>query len=155
MKPGDTSTKREQRRAELLHGIFSRVHGLPFTNEGKFRKARQLGAGRILKSIKTFNRLYPLWKKSQCPATLLRRWSKGQTAHNDSTVWAIVTFAVEKKISTHAACELFELPISYSTVLRRSRTAWIAGKLAKIERERKRLAKARDAALQSIEGIEV
>ena len=155
MQQGDSSTKREQRRAELLHRIFSRVHGLPLTNEGKFRKARQLGAWRILSSIETFERLYPKWKKSPCPKTLLRRWSNGQTTQIYTLPFSVTEFAAMKKLSVHAACKLFELPISYSTILRRNSKARFAGKIAMIERERKRLANAVKNLLQDIKGIEL
>lgn len=155
MKPGDTSIKREQRRAEFLHGIFSRVHGLPLTNEGKYLQARKLGAWRILTSLKTFGRLYSSWKKSPCPKTLLRRWSNGLTTQNYTLPFSVTEFAAMKKLSVHAACKLFELPISYSTILRRNSKARFAGKIAKIERERMRLAKAVKNLLQDIKGIEL
>jgi len=154
MRPGDSSTKREQHRAELLHGIFSRVHGLPLTNEGKFLRARKLGAWRDLRSLKTFTRLYPRWKKSPCPDTLLRRWTNGQPAQNDGTAWAVCAFAVDKKLTVHAICEKLDLPVSYSTILRRNKGARVVGKLAKFERARKQLAKARAKELQTFRGIE-
>ena len=154
MKPGDSSTKREQHRAELLHRKFSRVHGLPLTNEGKFLQARKLGAWRDLRSLKTFTRLYPRWKKSPCPDTLLRRWTNGPDAQNDLTAFAVCALAVEKKVSVHAVCKRLRMLDSYSTILRRNKGARVVGKLAKIERARKRLAKARAKELQTFRGIE-
>ena len=154
MHPGDSSIKREQHRAKLLHGIFSRVHGLPLTNEGKLLQARKLGAWRDLRSLKTFGRLYSVWKKSPSQETLLRRWSNGQTTDISTLPFSVTEFAAMKKLSVHAACKLFELPISYSTILRRNSKARFAGKIAKIERERKRLANAAKTLLQAIEGIE-
>lgn len=154
MKPGDTSIKREHHRAELIHGIFTRVALSGLTYKRAYKQARMLGGARHLRSYKTFERLFLLWKKKPSPETVFRNWTCGHPGQNEPTCWAVVEFAIEHKLSVHAVCKRLDLPISYSTVLRRDRRATEAGRLSKIESARKRLAQARSKSLQIIRGLE-
>ena len=56
--------KRETRRAELLHKIFTRDAKMGLTYRRMFRQSRKLaGSGRFLKSYARFECLFLAWKK--------------------------------------------------------------------------------------------
>jgi len=154
MKAGDDTQTREAHRAELLHGIFSRVARMDLTYTGAYRQARKLGGAKYLSSYKTFERLFLRWKKYPRPETLLRRWFSGGRPTRGVFVRAVVDFAAARRVSVCAACNRPGLPVSYSTVLRASDRTQEIRELARIERERRRLTKAETTIVQSIGGDE-
>jgi|GEM_PF-5995743 len=157
MRTKGASTKREQHRAELLHRCFSQVIREQSTYEEKFRRVRQLlGSSGFLRAYKTFENLFLKWKKAPCPETLLRRWTCGNPSQNEWTAGVICEFAAQHKLSVYTVFKRLDLSISYATVLRlypeRCREV---SRLARIERARRKLAKARAKSLKIIGGLEL
>lgn len=156
MKPGDTSKKREQHRAELLHGIFSKVSAMGLTYAGMYRRTRRLaGSGRFLKSYKRWEWYFLAWKKDPRPETLRRKWRSVTRESSAEFVPAIVAFAIGSQLTLHEAHGKLRLPVSYATVFRHCRGRLEIARLAAIRRAQERLSREENAILKKLrEGMQ-
>ena len=153
MKPGDTSTKREQHRAELLHKVFTRVAKMGLTYQRMHKQARKLGgSARFLKSYKRFECLFLAWKKAPRPETLMRKWRSVTRESTAEFVPAVVVFAVAARISLPEAHRKLALPVSIATVFRHCKIRLEISRLAAIRRAQDRLALEEKALLKRIAG---
>lgn len=152
MKTGNPSTKREQHRAELLHDVFSRIAGMDMTLKRKFKKARQMGAARFLKSYKTFERLYYAWKRNPCAAAIKRDWAEGNPASSHIFAVAAAEYAATNGVSVQEACRTLRLPISYSTILRSLPMKGAIREMARLRRAQAKNARRAVALLEELEG---
>jgi hypothetical protein len=133
--------KRETRRAELLHKIFTRVAKMGLTYRRMFSQARKLaGSGRFLKSYARFECLFLAWKESPCPETLRRKWSPWQRESTARVVREVELLAVAGRVTLREAYGRISPPLTYLTVFRHSKIRPQIARLAAIRRSRERLA---------------
>ena len=152
MKPGDSSKKREAHRAELLHGIFSRIANMGLTYIRAYRQARKLGGAKYLSSYSTFERLFLAWKKSPRSETLLRKWKPGNQVSSAKFVPAIVKFSLAARITLHDAHAKLGLPVSNSTLFRQCKIRREISRIAAIRRAQERLAMEEKSILKKVTG---
>lgn len=144
--------QREIRRADLIHGIFSRLAGTGLTYERTFRQARKLGAARWFRAYETFEAYFLRWKKAPRAETLMRKW-KGHTRTSSAEfVPAVIKFAAGARVTLREAHRTLGLPLSYNTVFRHCRTRHEINRLAAIRRAQTRLAKEETNLLARIGG---
>ena len=145
--------KRETRRAELLHRIFTRVSKMGLTYRRMFGQARKLaGSGRFLKSYARFECLFLAWKKDPRPETLARKWKPGMRESTAEFVPAVVIFALAARVTLREAHGKLGLPLSYNTVFRQCKIRPEISRLAAIRRAQVRLATEEKSILKKITG---
>lgn len=132
--------KRDQRRAEILHGIFCKVAVMGLTYRGMFRQARKLaGTGRFLNSYSRFESLFLAWRKKPCAETLTRKWNPHMHESSAEFVPAVVAFAIAARMTLREAHSRIGLPLSYNTVFRHCKIRLEIARLAAIRRAQERL----------------
>lgn len=153
MKTGNTPIKREQRRAELLHEIFSKVSVMGLSCRSMFRQSRKLaGSGNFFNSYKRWESLFYAWKKSPCPETLRRKWKPGMRKSSAEFVAPVVAFAVAARVTLNDAHRQLGLPLSYNTIFRNCKIRREISRLAAIRRAQERLELEGRAILKKITG---
>ncbi len=150
-KTKGSSKDREAHRAKILHEVFQRLTHRKLSLARRYALARQMTGGRMLRSQKTFERLFYSWRSCPQPDTIMRKWRAGTPAARAEWVNAVVQFALAKRVSLYAAHRALSLPISYATVLRRANRPQAVLRLSRIERARQRLERAEKIALGNIE----
>ena len=119
MKPADSSTKQEARRAETIHKIFLRIEKTALPYKDMYRLARKLaGTGKFFNSFKRWESIFIAWRKSPCPETVRRKWRSPSHKTSAGFVTAAKQLALAARITLRAAHGRLGLPITYGTVFR-------------------------------------
>lgn len=130
--------KREIRRAELAHKIFTRIEKMGGTYRRMFRQARKLaGSGNFFKSYARWECLFLAWKKDPCPETLRRKW-RGRESTAE-VVRTVELLAVASRTSLREAHKRLNPDLTYLTIYRHSKMRREVARLAAIPREHERL----------------
>lgn len=144
--------KREIRRADLIHKIFSSFAGSGLSYERMFRQARKRGAARWFRSYQTFETYFLRWKKDPRAKTLLRKWRPWMRTSSAEFVPAVIKFATGARVTLREAHQTLGLPLSYNTVFRNCNSRHEINRLAAIRRAQMRLAKEETTLLLLIGG---
>lgn len=153
MNPGDSSKKREQHRAELIHAIFSKVAASGLTHKKMFRLSRKLaGSGQLFRSHKRWESLFLAWKKNPRPKTVLRKWNSRSEESSGKFVPAVVAFSLAARVTLHEAQATLGLPVSHSTLVRHCKTVREISRLAALSRAKDRIEREEKTILKMISG---